>query len=368
MAGLFMNCTSLNGAFDISCFDGCSVTNLAGMFQGCTNLTILDLSGLVTNNATDMSYLFSECVKLTSVTLTGLNTGNVKDMQYMFYKAGYSYFKNSGTYGGVSGGNTENNTSNLSITGMNFTTTNVQYMNNMFNLSSVVDLSNTNLSSWNVRNVKDMSYMFAGYGAGFPLPNGGTWRYWYAKHTAFDLSGANWVTSNCENFDYMFAYNNRVTTINLSKFDFSKAKTATHMFVRCEAATKIIFPTYTDFTNMKDLEGMFNNCINLNATNFGTDIINRWDIRNCYLNGAAAGVATDHGFNTYAGNANDDKKPEYIGANRIISGGSKGHPDFNGTQWEYSTYGTAQGNGPKVQIGGNGSDVNAQRLVLVNQQ
>lgn len=364
MAGLFMNCTSLNGEFDISCFDGCKVTNLAGMFQGCANLTILDLSGLVTNNASDMSYLFSECVKLKTVTLTGLNTGNVKDMQYMFYKAGFNYFPSYAT--GTGAQNYSNNSSNLSIIGMNFNTSKVEYMNNMFNLCSIIDFSGTNVSNWNVRNVKDMTYMFAGYTA----PNeSGTWKYWNAKFTSLNLSGSDWVTSSCEHFDYMFVCSNRVLELDISKFDFSKAKTATHMFDRCEKVTKITFPEHTDLSSMQDLEGMFFACMALDGTNFGTYIVERWDIRNCYLNGGDRyAEPPDHGFKTYG--ITQESNPAYIGANRLISSNNKTHDDFNSVR-RYYTYGNTdeQGNrpanGPEVHIGGNNlSNIDDQRLVM----
>ena len=40
---------------------------MGSMFNGCTNLTSLDLSSFNTSNVTDMSYMFSDCSKLATI-------------------------------------------------------------------------------------------------------------------------------------------------------------------------------------------------------------------------------------------------------------------------------------------------------------
>lgn len=61
-----------------------NVTDMSHMFQGCSSLWSLDLSGLETSNVTDMSHMFDGCSSLESLDLTSFNTSNVTDMSSMF--------------------------------------------------------------------------------------------------------------------------------------------------------------------------------------------------------------------------------------------------------------------------------------------
>ena len=84
------DCTELFSAFaqcesmDLSKVNTDSVTNMSGMFYGCSSLTSLDLSGWNTANVTDMSWMFYNCNDMTSLDLLGWDTGNVTDMMRMF--------------------------------------------------------------------------------------------------------------------------------------------------------------------------------------------------------------------------------------------------------------------------------------------
>jgi surface protein len=54
------------------------------MFQGCYNLTSVDLSHFNTSKVISMGYMFFSCSKLASLDLTSFNTGNVTNMFSMF--------------------------------------------------------------------------------------------------------------------------------------------------------------------------------------------------------------------------------------------------------------------------------------------
>ena len=56
------------------------VTNMEGMFNGCTNLTTIPL--LDTSNVTSMNYMFTDCTNLTTIPL--LDTSSATDTSYMF--------------------------------------------------------------------------------------------------------------------------------------------------------------------------------------------------------------------------------------------------------------------------------------------
>ena len=84
MRCLFSGCSSLK-SLDLSCFDTSSVTNMRAMFSGCSSLSSLDLSSFDTSSVTDMMWMFSGCSSLVSLDLSGFDTSSVTDMRSMFY-------------------------------------------------------------------------------------------------------------------------------------------------------------------------------------------------------------------------------------------------------------------------------------------
>ena len=70
---------------DFSNFDTGMVTNMRGMFRGCTKLTeVKNISSWDTKNVEDMEFLFRDCPSLVSLALSGWNTASVTDMSHMF--------------------------------------------------------------------------------------------------------------------------------------------------------------------------------------------------------------------------------------------------------------------------------------------
>jgi surface protein len=80
----FAGCKALTAFIGIEKLKTDHVTDMSGMFFGCSRLENLDLSGFNTGKVTDMSYMFFECSRLENLDLSGFNTGNVTDMSYMF--------------------------------------------------------------------------------------------------------------------------------------------------------------------------------------------------------------------------------------------------------------------------------------------
>ena len=60
------------------------VTNMNSMFDGCSKLTALDVSGFNTAKVTDMSSMFNGCSQLATLDLSSFNTASVTDMENMF--------------------------------------------------------------------------------------------------------------------------------------------------------------------------------------------------------------------------------------------------------------------------------------------
>ena len=63
---MFQGCINLT-SLEVSNFDTQNVTNMGGMFNGCINLTSLDLSNFDTQNVTDMRYMFAACRTLATI-------------------------------------------------------------------------------------------------------------------------------------------------------------------------------------------------------------------------------------------------------------------------------------------------------------
>lgn len=79
MGIMFAGCTSLTS---VPLFNTSGVTNMGSMFQGCTSLTTVPL--FATSNVTDMSSMFRNCTSLTTVPL--FNTSNVTTMMSILYE------------------------------------------------------------------------------------------------------------------------------------------------------------------------------------------------------------------------------------------------------------------------------------------
>ena len=84
MAHMFNTCSSLTGV-DLSGFNTSKVTDMRVMFCNCTGLTSLDLSSFNTSNVTNMFNMFGGCSGLTSLDLSSFNTSNVTEMGRLLY-------------------------------------------------------------------------------------------------------------------------------------------------------------------------------------------------------------------------------------------------------------------------------------------
>ena len=84
MSHMFDSCSHLT-SLDLSGFNTSAVTSMESMFQQCHSLTSLDLTGFNTSVVTNMSRMFNDCRDLNSLDLSSFNTSKVTDTSYMFY-------------------------------------------------------------------------------------------------------------------------------------------------------------------------------------------------------------------------------------------------------------------------------------------
>ena len=137
MLGMFSGCSSLT-SLDVSGFKTDNVTSMNSMFYRCSSLTSLDVSGFKTNNVTSMNSMFLGCSSLTSLDVSGFKTDNVTDMGGMFYDCS-------------------------SLTSLDVSSFKTDKVTNMFSMfRSCSSLTSLDLGSFKTNNVKDMGWMFAG--------------------------------------------------------------------------------------------------------------------------------------------------------------------------------------------------------------
>ncbi len=181
-----------------NCFDTSSVTDMSSMFDHCTSLTSLDLSGFDTSSVTNMSTMFQNCASLTSLDVSSFDTSNVTHMFFMFDLC----------------------KSLTSLDLASFDTSNVIDMDAMFaNCERLTDLD---LSGFDTANVTSMDYMFSNC----------------KDLTSLDLSGFD--TSNVADMSNMFRSCTSLTNLNLSSFDASAVTKMDSMFNDCDNLTDII--------------------------------------------------------------------------------------------------------------------------------
>ena len=150
MSGMFYGCSALT-ALDLSSFNTMNVTDMNAMFYGCSALTSLVLKNFNTENVTDMGGMFEDSSALTSLNLKSFNTSNVTSMSGMFY--GCSAL--------------------TSLDFKNFNTSNVIGMRSMFSRCSA--LTSLDLSNFNTEKVVFMEEMFKGCSKLASIVNNKTW-------------------------------------------------------------------------------------------------------------------------------------------------------------------------------------------------
>ena len=175
--------------------DTSSVTDMSWMFDYCSSLTSLDLSGWDVSNVTNMSSMFYYCGSLTSLDLSSWDVSNVTNMSGMFDYCG--------------------SIQQLNLSGWD--TLKVTNMSSMF--SSCSSLTSLDLSGWDVSKVTNMGHMFD----------------YCSSLTSLNLSG--WNVSNITSMSRMFFLCKEFNQ-DISSWDVSKVKYFNNIFYNCEIEEK----------------------------------------------------------------------------------------------------------------------------------
>ena len=238
MSSMFAYDTALK-TLDLSNFDTSNVTTFKDMFASDIGLKSLNVSNFKIDKVNDFSNMFSSCKALTSI--TGLDTwgttGAILDkptdinMSLMF-----AYDDNL-------------NTLDLS----NFDTSNVTTFKDMF--TSDIGLKSLNVSNFKTDKVNDFSNMFSSCKALKSITGLDTWK----------TTGAILDKPTDINMSLMFAYNDNLETLNLSKFDTSNVINFYAMFFYCKKLTSIAGLNNWKTKSATNMSSMFAGCQNLES-------------------------------------------------------------------------------------------------------
>ena len=221
MGSMFRGCSSLS-SLDVSGFETSKVTNMSGMFSGCSSLSRLDVSSFDTSKVTYMNSMFFGCSSLSSLDVSGFDTSEVTNMFYMFV--------------GCS-----------SLAGLDvssFDTSQVKDMNSMF--SDCRSLSRLDVSGFDTSQVTDMFSMFSGC------------------RSLSRLDVSSFDTSKVTDMRSMFWGCSNLTSLNVSGFDTSKVTQMSLMFSGCSSLTSLDVSGF-DTSQVTDMSSMFWGCSSLTS-------------------------------------------------------------------------------------------------------
>jgi len=299
-----------------------NVKSFKGMFEACTSLTSLDISGWNTSGAIDLSYFLKGNKKLTTINgLANINLTNAQDISGFFYDDialtnidisnwNVSNINNmtslfEGCTNLVSTGNLANwdlskatslssmfkSATNLTDVGniANWNITNVSDLSSMFNKCDSLSLSFYNsLNNWNTSNVTNTSYMFSTINwpsdAYLDLSNWNmtsllTCSNMFLNNSSLgqltSINISNWNPINCLDYSYMFADNGYLTSIiGIDTLNVSGGNDISYMFYKCTSLPSIDLSNW-DVSNISNFDHSFAYTINL--TSIGD--VNNWNIK-----------------------------------------------------------------------------------------
>ncbi len=84
---LFKGCSSLTTIYWNNTFDTSEVKYMSSMFEGCSSLTEIDMTKLNLSSVKYIDYMFADCSSLTKLDLSGLPSGNINFQDSKFWEA-----------------------------------------------------------------------------------------------------------------------------------------------------------------------------------------------------------------------------------------------------------------------------------------
>ena len=196
-----------------------TITDMSGMFYGCTSLTSLDLKGVNLSNVEKMYNMFSGCTSLTTLDFKGASLSSVTDMGSMFKDC-------------------------TALTSVNLKSCAAPKVETMFGMfSGCTSLTSARLMDMKTESLTEISRMFSGC----------------KKLTLVDLTRFN--TSKVKNMYNMFENCESLTSLNLSSFEGGSVRQATELFYNCKQLSSIDMSNFdTEAQERPSLSRLFAGC------------------------------------------------------------------------------------------------------------
>ena len=255
---------------DINNWNTSRVTDISGMFNGCSRIETIKLDNIDTGNVLYMGSVFNGCNSLVNIDVSKWNTGKVIHMSEMFYncklltKIDVSKWNTSNVQGMRNLFSGCSSLTELDVS--KWDTSSATTMSNMFNECS--KLANIDVSNFKTSNVANMTNMFRNCKL---LEN-------------IDVNGFD--TSNVTNMNYMFLGVSKVAKLDVSNFKTSKVTSMLGTFQNC-SSLKVLDLSNWSTNNVNNMQSMFGDCsaiTELDMSSFNTSKVTdmRWLFNNCY--------------------------------------------------------------------------------------
>ena len=234
---LFYSCGALGteSLAQTEAWDVSKVSDMSGMFRGCSLLTELDLSGWDTASLESVSTMFMGDTALTAVDLSGWDASGIAKMDSMFANC-----KALATIAGLSGWSADS----------------VTTMDSMFHTCE--SLTELDLSGFHSSGLTVLKSAFVNC---------------YALETLKGLE--HWDTSKVTDLSSLFFNCYALTELNLPDFVKAGVTNMNSMFNSCKALTTVTGMDSWDTSTVKNMGSMFSDCESLPALD-----LSGWDTSN----------------------------------------------------------------------------------------
>ena len=288
--GWFYDMTNLQTITGIEYLNTSEVTNMGHMFNGCIELTSLDLSRFNTSKVTHMNQMFQFCYELTSLDLSSFNTAKVTDMHYMldyctnlrtiYVGDGWStaavtnstsMFRNCTSLVGGQGTTYDANHIDKAYAHIDGGPSNPGYFTEWKEAYACYTPSNTTLTFYYDKLRSSRT------GTTYDLNTGNNWPDWYTDGTnasvtkvVFDPSFAN--ARPTTTYDWFYYMQNLQSITGISYLNTSEVTSMAYMFCNCSILTSLDV-SHFNTSKVTDMRYMFYNCrtlTSLDVSSFNT--------------------------------------------------------------------------------------------------
>ena len=220
-SGMFYGCTALTNITLGGGLADAAISDTSRMFEGCENLSSIDLANIGTSGLTDVGYMFAGCSSLTSIAMDdSFDTSTVESLEGMFENC--------------------SSLTTLEIGGWN--TSNVTSLEKTF--KGCTSLGTIDMSSWDLGKVVSLKETFSGL----------------TDLTTLNM-GDGWNLSSCASLENTFYGCSLLTSMDMGKLGLSDALiNLSGTFRDCSGLANIVFPEGFDTKSVTNMENLFNGC------------------------------------------------------------------------------------------------------------